>query len=124
MCNPEQMDKIMKKTNKIMDARRQRETWLAECREKARERKEKKILKQTVSPVSSRSVSPHSDRRQTNGDTNPTAGGISTDEEEIDEKIHILWKRLETKLVNPSKTVEKNYGQNQRSKKLLKSLVH
>lgn len=86
-----------------MNARREREQWLAECRDKARERKEKKIAKQSVSPISSRSVSPHSDRRQTNGDNNAT---ISTDEDEIDEKIHVLWKRLETKLENPRKTVD------------------
>ena len=53
------------------------------------------------SPISSRSVSPHSDRRHTNG-----AGAVSTDEDEIDEKIHVLFKRLETKLENPNKTVD------------------
>ena len=85
-----------------MNARREREQWL-ECRDKAHERKKKKIAKQSVSPISSRSVSPHSDRRQTNGNNNAT---ISTDEDEIHEKIDVLRKRLETKLKNPRKTVD------------------
>ena len=52
--------------------------------------------------MSSRSVSPHGDHRNGNG----VNGQVSTDDEEIDEKIHILLKRLEAKLDNPTKPIK------------------
>ena len=86
------MSKILRRTEKLLEARRMREEWLVK---KEREKKEKKRAK-SVSPVPTLSSSAISPKGQN--------GGVSTDEDEIDEKIHILLKRLEAKLENPKKT--------------------
>lgn len=69
-----------------------------------------------ASPISSRSVSPHGEK---NG--NGINGQISTDEDEIDEKIHILLKRLEAKLDNPTKPISQK--QKTKSKVTIKVIL-
>merc|ERR1711990_1269585 len=84
--------------------------WQHETDRKARERKIKKA-KQAKLTLSTSNIEVNS-----NGATNDD--GISTDEEEIDRKLHVLIKRLESKLDNP----EKNAKEKQNVRKVLDNI--
>jgi hypothetical protein len=83
-----QTKKILRATEKLLNARREREEWLAEVKIKRQERLAKKYEKAAQNSAhSSRSVSPHAEGKPKDG-----AEVDSTDEDDIDAKIHILYK--------------------------------
>jgi len=76
---------------KLQKANQQRSEWQQEKERKAKERKLMKARAATMQKTS--------DILTSNKNSE-----VSTDEEEIDQKIHILMKRLESKIDNPKKS--------------------
>merc|ERR1711892_1137245 len=99
LCNPRPIRKLQEFASKLQKANQQREEWQHETKRKAVERKLKKA-KQARLTLSTSNIEVNSNGANGNDE------GHSTDEEEIDRKLHVLIKRLESKLENPEKSAK------------------
>merc|ERR1711892_187999 len=99
LCNPRPIRKLQEFASKLQKANQQREEWQHETKRKAMERKLKKA-KQARLTLSTSNIEVNSNGANGNDE------GHSTDEEEIDRKLHVLIKRLESKLENPEKSAK------------------
>lgn len=114
VCDTEPLKPLLKEARKVMEARQQREQFLIDEEERLRKKKLQK-KKELFVPISTRNISPHSET--TNGEN---GAHESTDEDEIDEKIHLLMKRLQFKIENPDKSRVQKEGVKGKIEKLFR----